>query len=188
MHCTPKKTLKLVLESGNDYVVAVKSNQFKLYQHLETFDRHLDPLPEHEEQTLGRGRQENRRVKVYQASGLVETQWVGVQSILCVERWGICQGKAYMRKAYYISSVLTSASRWQSIIRSHWGIENRLHWPKDVVMGEDAYRLEEGQALVNWSAMRTIVINILQLNGFRSVKTALTKLANRVQLIFSLPT
>ena len=188
MPCTLKKTLQLVLDSANDYLVAVKQNQSKLYQHLETFERYLQPLSEHEQVNQGRSRHEHRRVKVYAPAGLNEMQWVGVQSILLVERWGSRKGKEYENKAYYISSALTSAEQWQDLIRGHWGIENRLHWPKDTVLGEDDYRLEDGPALVNWSMIRTIVINILRLNGFQSLKTALMKLANRVDVIFSLLT
>ena len=60
--------------------------------------------------------------------------------------------------------------------------------PRMLYFGEDDYRLEDEQALLNWSVLRTIVINILRLNGFQSLKTAMTKLANRVDVIFSLLT
>jgi predicted transposase YbfD/YdcC len=120
--------------------------------------------------------------------GLARQQWQAIESIVCVERWGNRQGKDYQHRAYYISSVATSAHRWQALVRQHWGIENRLHWPKDVVFAEDDYRLEDQQALLNWSLFRTIGINGLRLNGFQSLKTALTKLANRVDLIFPLLT
>ena len=43
-----QKTLQLVLESGNDYLVAVKGNQAKLYEHLETVERHLQPISQQE--------------------------------------------------------------------------------------------------------------------------------------------
>jgi predicted transposase YbfD/YdcC len=188
MPYTPQKTLKRVLDGGNDYLVAVKRNQAKLYEHLETVAQYRKPLSVHEDAQRQRGRQEHRRVRVYAPCGLDEMEWVGVQSILCVERWGLRTGKPYESKAYYISSLVTSALHWQGLIRGHWGIENRLHWPKDVVFGEDDYRLEDGSALVNWSMIRTIVINILRLNGFQSLKTALVKLANRVDVIFSLLT
>ncbi|WP_071826362.1 ISAs1 family transposase [Acaryochloris sp. CCMEE 5410] len=98
------------------------------------------------------------------------------------------KGKEYHNTAYYISSAATSPHHWQSLVREHWGIENRLHWPKDVVFGEDDYRLEDEQALLNWSVLRTIGINILRLNDYQSLKTAMTKLANRVDIIFSLLT
>ena len=142
MHFTLKKTLKLVLDSGNDYVVAVKRNQQKLYEHLQTFEQYLRPVAEHTHHTCCRGREEYRRVKVYQACGFDEMKWVGVKSIVCVERWGRRQGKDYRRKVFYISSILTAPQQWQSLIRGHWGIENRLHWPKDKILGEDDYRLD----------------------------------------------
>ena len=73
---TPQKTLQLVLESGNDYLVAVKQNQPHLYEHLQTFDRHLRPIAESTEELRARGRHEYRQVNVYQPSGLDQSQWV----------------------------------------------------------------------------------------------------------------
>ena len=125
---------------------------------------------------------------MYRTSGIDESQWVGVRSILCIKRWGTRQGKDYEHKAYYLSLMLTSPHQWQLLVRGHWGIENRLHWPKDKVLGEDDYRLEDESALLNWSIFRSIAINVLRLKGYQSLKSALTKLANRVDVIFSLLT
>lgn len=177
-----------MLKSGNDYLVAVKGNQPSLYEHLQTFERHLKPLAQATEETRARGRHEYRQVNVYHPSGIDEEQWVGVKSILCVKRWGTRKGTDYEHQTYYLSSVSTSPQRWQLLVRGHWGIENRLHWPKDKVLGEDDYRIEEPNALLNWSIIRSIAINILRLNGYQSLKSALTKLANRVDVIFSLLT
>jgi predicted transposase YbfD/YdcC len=185
---TPKKTLQQVIESGNNYRVAVKSNQGRLYQHLQTYSQYLQPIAEQTDKQLGRGRRENRCVKVYRPVGLALQEWEDIQSVLCLERWGTRKGKDYHNHTYYVSSMLTCAHQWQSLVRGHWGIENRLHWPKDVVFGEEDYRLEDQQALLNWSLVRTIVINILRLHGFQSLKSAMTKLANRVDIIFSLLT
>ena len=184
----PKKTLQQVLDSGNDYLVCVKANQKQLYKHVQTFERYLEQLAKHIHNTHARGRREYREVKVYSPNHLEEQGWIGVRSIVCVERWGRRKEKDYRHKMFYLSSLLTSASNWQSIIRGHWGIENRLHWPKDKVFGEDDYRLEDEQALLNWSIFRSIGINLLRLNGFQSLKSALTELANRVDVIFSLLT
>ncbi|PZD70202.1 hypothetical protein C1752_16973 [Acaryochloris thomasi RCC1774] len=188
MPYTHKKTLQQILDSDNDYLVAVKSNQGRLYQHLQTYTQYLKPIAEHTHRQHQRGRNEHRCIKVYRPVGLALEEWEAIESVLCVERWGTRKGKDYHHRAYYISSVLTSPQQWQSLVREHWGIENRLHWPKDVVFGEDDYRLEDEQALLNWSLLRTIVINLLRLNGFQSLKAAMTKLANRVDVIFSLLT
>ncbi len=64
--------------------------------------------------------------------------WVGLQNLLCVERIGIRQGKPYHQTNYYISSLSTSAFEFAQASRSHWKIENCLHWVKDVIFGEDA--------------------------------------------------
>lgn len=188
MPYTPKKTLQRILESGNDYLVAVKSNQGRLYQHLQTYTQYLKPIAENTHRQQKRGRNEHRCVKVYRPEDLARKEWEAIASVLCVERWGTRKGKDYHHRAYYISSVSTSPHQWQSLVREHWGIENRLHWPKDVVFGEDDYRLEDEKALLNWSLLRTMVINLLRLNGFQSLKAAMTKLANRVDVIFSLLT
>ena len=71
------------------------------------------------------------------------------------------------------------------MIRGHWGIENRLHWPKDVLLQEDKSYGRQQNALLNASLFRSISLNLLTLNGFSSVAGALTELANQVQRIFS---
>jgi predicted transposase YbfD/YdcC len=186
MLSTPKKTLQQIIASGNDYLVAVKGNQGKLHQHLQTDTQYLKPIAEHTHHQ--RRRDEHRTAKVYRPVGMALKEWQAIASVLCIERWGTRQGKDYYHQAYYISSVSTSARQWQSLVRGHWGIENRLHWPKDVLFGEDDYRLDDQQALLNWSLFRTIAINVLRLNGVHSLKTALNKLANRVDIIFTLLT
>ncbi|KAI9135304.1 ISAs1 family transposase [Acaryochloris sp. CCMEE 5410] len=183
-----QKTLEKIVASGNDYLVAVKSNQGRLYDHLQTYFECLKPMAEHIHSAQSRGRDEHRCIQVYEPVGIALQEWEAIRSVLCVQRWGTRKGKEYHNTAYYISSAATSPQHWQSLVREHWGIENRLHWPKDVVFGEDDYRLEDEQALLNWSVLRTIGINILRLNDYQSLKTAMTKLANRVDIIFSLLT
>ena len=79
-----------------------------------------------------------------------------------------------------------SASAWAEQIRGHWCVENRLHWPKDVVLNEDGTYGQEANALLTASLFRSITINILRLNGFHSIASALRALANQVEQIFLL--
>lgn len=67
----------------------------------------------------------------------IDFDWVGLQSLICLERIGIRQGKPYQRTNFYVSSLTTSATKFAQGIRLHWEIENRLHWVKDVIFGED---------------------------------------------------
>ena len=181
-----KKTLQAVLDSGNDYLVAVKGNQPSLLAHLQTFSRHLQSKDIHHSQVIHKGRVEQRTVHVFQAVGLDEMGWPAVQSILWVKRSGLRKHKTYCNEHYYISSVQTSAEQWQALIQGHWGIENRLHWAKDVLFDEDETRLEDSHSLLAWSIIRSFIINILRLSGYQSLKPTLTRLANRLDLIFPL--
>ena len=187
MPFTRKKTLSLIVEGGNDYVVAVKANQGKLYRQLETIVRYRQPR-----QTASspfechHGRQEQRRVSVYSAHGIDPQRWQGAKTILCVERRRGTPEHCSIHRAYYLSSIATTARLCNAMVRGHWSIENRLHWPKDVVLHEDETYGRNPNALLNASLLRSITINLLRLNGFQSVTSALRELANQVETIFRL--
>lgn len=187
MPFTPKKTLSLIVESGNDYLVAVKENQSTLYHQIQTLVRHRQP-----QQTAStpierhHGRQEQRLVQVYCANGLDTHRWLGAKTVLCVERRRWTAEQCSIHQAYYLSSVATTANLWNEMVRGHWSIENRLHWPKDVVLREDQTYGRDPNALLNASLFRSITINLLRLNGFNSLTSALRQLANQVEHIFYL--
>ena len=187
MLLTLKKTLQLILESENDYVVAVKRNQVRLYHQVESIVTHCKPIQPtrtlHEQQ---RGRTETRCVRVFSATGIDTEQWPGVKTIVCVDRARQFKGRCTMHRAYYISSVSASSKAWMETIRGHWSVENRLHWCKDVVLNEDSAYGREPNALLNASVFRSIAINLLRLNGFDSLKSALRELANQIPQIFKL--
>lgn len=187
MHFTLKKTLSLIVEGGNDYVVAVKENQGKLYRQIEAIVRYRQPR-----QTAStpiecqHGRQEQRIVRTYSAKGLDPQRWSGAKTILCVERRRYLSDRCSVHQAYYLSSVATTARLWNDIVRGHWSIENQLHWPKDIVLHEDKTYGRDSNALLNASLFRSIAINLLRLNGFSSLTSALRELANQVEQVFRL--
>jgi hypothetical protein len=71
-------------------------------------------------------------------------------------------------------------------IRGHWGIENRLHWVKDVVFDEDRSTIHMGQAPANLSLLRAIMLNVLRRSGYSSITSAQRFLANDIDKILSL--
>lgn len=85
-----------------------------------------------------RGRITCRIVRIFTDLRGIDFDWVGLQNLICVERIGVRQGKPYHQTNYYISSLSTSAFEFAQAIRSHWRIENCLHWVKDVIFSEDA--------------------------------------------------
>jgi len=76
---------------------------------------------------------------------------------------------------YYISNLTISAKEFLHIIRSHWAIENSLHYVKDVAFQEDFNRMRTKQIPVVTSLLRSLAINLLNINKI-SNKTQARKL------------
>ena len=186
MRCTLKKTTQLIIEGGNDYVITVKGNQPRLLAQMETLAQRTQPAERFVDVEKNRGRITCRLVNVFTDISGIDLDWVGLQSLIQIERIGIRQGKPYQQTSYYISSLFTSALEFAQVIRSHWGIENRLHWVKDVIFGEDAALCRDYNAATNWSFIRTIAINIARMSGYDSLTRAERFLAHDIAQLFSL--
>ncbi len=127
-----------------------------------------------------------RRVSVYDNLEGISVEWVGVKCLIKVERTGTRLGKPYHQVAYYISSLSATAAEIAVGIRQHWGIENGLHWVKDVVLQEDNSQIKDGVAAANLSVTRSIAMNILRQNGYGSLTVARRLIGNDLQQIFLL--
>ena len=88
------------------------------------------------------------------------------------ERFFKVSAKTETETRYYISSKNESAAYFQQNIRSHWGIENKLHWMLDVVFHEDQSRKRAGNAAQNFSMINKIALTLLKrdLSSNRSIK------------------
>lgn len=90
------------------------------------------------------------------------------------------EDKAYSKNHFYISSLDDNkADVFAKGIRSHWSIENRLHWVKDVILNEDNSRIRSGKIVRNLSLVKSTIINVFRLNGYTSIKKAIEQFANR---------
>ena len=81
-----------------------------------------------------------------------------------------------MERAYAITSLpagRVDAARLLETWRGHWGIENQVHWVKDVVFGEDRSQVRTGSAPQLLAALRILVIGMLRLSGVKSIWAAL---------------
>lgn len=134
-----------------------------------------------------RGRKECRKVFVYNNLAGISSTWEGLARLIRVERYVSVGGKQRHRTAYYISSIRKNNAKYFGLhIRNHWGIENRLHWVKDVSMKEDGSHTACGMAAENISIIRNIVINLFRLNGFDSIKYATEFYANNFKELWRL--
>ena len=80
-------------------------------------------------------------------------------------RWcalGKSPDKTTQETAYYLLSTALSAERFNEVVRSHWGVENSLHWRLDVVMNEDQDRNRLGNGPENLAILRHMAINAMQ--------------------------
>ena len=115
----------------------------------------------------------------------IDCDWVGLKSFVQVDRIGMRQGKPYQQNSYGRHFLIHLFEFAQSI-RGHWGIENRLHWVKDVVFKEDTLPLKHHNAASNLSLIRNIVINVARQNGYASLTKAERFLSHNIDLLISL--
>lgn len=153
---------------------------------LETLAKSTQPYQRFTDVENIRGRITCRIVRLFTDPSDIDFDWVGLQNLICVERIGIRQGKPYHQTNYYISSFSTSAFEFAQAIRSHWRIENCLHWVKDVIFGEDAAPFKNYNAATNWSIIRTIAINVARMCGYDSLTKAERFLAHDIDKMISL--
>lgn len=124
-------------------------------------------------------------VSVFDTLAGFAQEWAGLASLISVERQGTRSGKPFAERQYYISSATLPAEAFHQIIRGHWGIENRLHWVKDVVFGEDHAPHAHCFAAANWSIVRNLFVNLARSLGYTSMATAKRQLANQWQRVLS---
>lgn len=185
MRYTLKKTVEQIVQSGNDFVIAVKGNQPKLYEHLQTQFEQRDPDSVDDQTETVRDRVTQRTVSVLSAGTDLDAVWTGVQRLIRVERTGIRGTQARHETMFYISSLSADARQLGEWIRNHWQIENRLHWGKDVVLQEDRAPICSGHAPENMAILRTIAVNLLRLNGFASMTQGIRAVAHDIDRLFS---
>ena len=188
MRCTPKKTIELIVQHGNDYLVSVKGNQPKLLKALQHVSQQQQPHSQNDTDEQSRNRVVHRSIKVFADVSGIDPHWVNAGSLIAVRRTGTRAGKPFDKMSYYLSSLSADAITFAVGIRRHRDIENRLHWVKDVVFGEDAARCPQHNAATLWSVIRTIVINLLRHSGHASLTKGLRWLRHDIDTLFHLVT
>lgn len=173
------KTLDIVKKTGNDIIVQVKNNQKNLLDDcVKTAETTMPVDEDREPLEKEHGRIVSRTAKVFLPEGLREKEkWAPVESIIQIER----NRKDFNTKnklwedngetSYYISTEVFSGKESNSIIRGHWGIENKNHNVKDTTMKEDFSRIRINPQ--NMVRLRSFALNTMRYNKVSNINREL---------------
>ena len=177
---TQVKIAKKIVNGGGDYLLALKGNQSNLNTEVKAaFEEALDErkrtmedftpprVTTATEVDAGHGRLETRTAHVLTDFA----QWVP-----SAERWSklVClvsitatredmnSGESSTETRYYISSRTMTPTEANTAVRSHWLVENQLHWCLDMTFGQDACRIRNGHATENFALVRHFALNVIR--------------------------
>lgn len=138
------------------------------------------------EMESNKGRLEIREIKGYKMDEEIASKWPGAKQFIQVNRIVKEKGKRSKETAYFISSLEVSALLYGVGIRSHWAIENSLHWVKDVTLKEDASKINLGEAPSILSTIRNGALNIFRKNGMHEIAKAIRLVSNDIGKLYTL--
>ena len=166
-----KEIAQEIIQQGGDYILSLKGNQGNIHQDVQQlFDWGFKtkwkniPYETYSEINKGHGRIEIRRYWLLSSvEDIIDAElWSGLKRVGLVESEIRIKGKPPMiEKRYYLLSLDGGVKRFAQGVRSHWSIENQLHWCLDVAFNEDDSRIRSGYAPENIALIRHIALNLL---------------------------
>ncbi|GEM_PF-1794986 len=147
------------------------------------------PISVFEYQEEGRGKVIFRNISLYALPPKpLHKEWVGIKRIAKVRRWGYKKAGQYFEEtAYYaLSRPIQRAHQAADAIQGHWGIENELHWLKDVIIGEDDMSYKSKNAIIMIAYLNNLLLNIIRAGGHKPNSDFFSNYANKVDKMISL--
>ena len=165
-------------EKGGHYLFAVKANQPTLLRDIaDLWDLAALPQPDVSKTSKHGDRVERR--SLWTSTALVGySDWPHLAQVCRLERVVTHKGRIRCEVAYAVSSLSpqeATPKRLLTLWRAHWGIENRLHWVRDVTFDEDRSQVRTGAAPQVLAAMRNMTISLLRLAGKPNIAAALRR-------------
>ena len=169
LNCQTEIATAIIAQKA-DYILTVKGNQDWLHQDIQsTFSGQftLETASYARQVTKGHGRLEIRQCWAVDQIGTIKhlrnwEKWVNLKTIVRVDAERRIDNKISTETRYFISSLAADADVLLSAIRSHWQIENQLHWVLDIAFCEDHSRVRKDHAPHNLAIMRHIALNLLK--------------------------
>ena len=177
---TQRHVAEGILDGGGDYVMIVKENQHKLLDDVKTVFHgpcsHLLQKSSAATVDIGHGRIQGRHLTV--SDELSDySNWPGLQQVFQLTRTATFKKTGKIRKetVYGITSLTpqqADAARLMNLVRSHWHIENKSHWVRDVTFGEDKSQVHCGNAPQVMAAFRNTAIGLARSAGMTNIAAA----------------
>ena len=169
--CNPA-IAQAIVDRGADYLLAVKANQPSLLSEIERFfdDAEEAAVDRHTDVDKGHGRIEERRCTVSAAIDWMEGErrfpgeyrFPKLAAIAMIETKVETKAGTRTERRFYIASRAMTAKALGEAVRTHWQIENALHWVLDVTFREDLARVRKGHGAQNMALVRHFAINIVR--------------------------
>ncbi len=168
--CTAPVT-RAIVESKADYVLAVKGNRGRFYEHVVNAFAEATPdagLRTHGRVEEGHGRKESRIVSVLEPSDWPwktrnNGEWAGLRTAVRIERKReLSGGEVQSDVHYYVSSLPPDPAHIATAIRAHWDIENGLHWLLDVAFDDDARTVRNARSAENLATIARMAFTLVK--------------------------
>lgn len=171
---TQTEIVRLIRQKQADYVLALKKNHPTLHQEVKNWfesalANNFEGINVSDDRRVEKGHHRTEKrlvwaVTVSELGGLYQqAQWLGIKSIVMVERTRHLWNKVTHEVQFYLSSLPADAQNLGLAIRTHWGIENQVHWTLDVTFSEDDCRIRSCHAPRNFAFLRRMALNALNL-------------------------
>jgi predicted transposase YbfD/YdcC len=171
---TQTEIARAIIEKKGDYLLAVKENQGHLFEDIHTLFS-VDKLTNFKDGPYQYAKTTNKdhgRIEIRQCWAISDPEylatirdyqrWTGLKSLVRIESERKIGDKSEVQVSYYISSLNNDAKKLLGAKRSHWGVENNLHWVLDIAFDEDHCRVRKDNAPQNFAIIRHMALNLLK--------------------------
>jgi predicted transposase YbfD/YdcC len=166
-----REIAKTIIDKKADYVLALKGNQGSLREDVEVFAaeqkaRNFADTRISQDTTIDgdHGRIETRTTTVMHDIEWLQARhgWAGLNAVIMVESSREVAGKTEQETRFYITSLVMLAHLLGPVVRSHWSVENSLHWVMDMLFRDDECRVRTEHAPANFAAIKHMAQNLLR--------------------------
>ena len=170
---TQKAIARQIQSAGADYILTLKANHPTLAQDAknwwEKYQRQIETIPAHKIESIyeaGHHRIEKRCFVSVSASQVFDSkqisQWTGLRTLIVEQSSRQLWNQTTHSTRFFLSSLEPDFANFPHSIRSHWGVENQLHWCLDVTFSEDDSRIRKDHAPRNMTVLKRLALNLLR--------------------------